>query len=212
MARVPDLKEPRVQRVVLATSNVGKLREMSALLAPLGLELLAQSSLGIRAAAETGTTFVENALIKAHHGAHLAQLPAIADDSGIEVDALDGRPGVTSARFAGENAGDVDNLRKLLTELHGVPAEFRQARYHCVIVFVRDAHDRNPVIAHGTWEGQIATEPRGSGGFGYDPIFIPAGLHSTAAQLPPEQKNKLSHRAQAFAALVTQLKEIGVPG
>jgi XTP/dITP diphosphohydrolase len=185
---------------------------MSALLAPLGLELLTQSSLGIHSAAETGATFLENASIKARHGARLAKLPSIADDSGIEVDALDGRPGVYSARFAGENASDEDNLRKLLTELHGVPAEFRQARYHCVIVFVRDAHDSNPIVAHGKWEGQIATEPRGSGGFGYDPIFIPAGLHSTAAQLPPEQKNKLSHRAQALAALVTELEEMGAAG
>lgn len=209
---MPDPRKLLVKRVVLATGNVGKLREMSALLAPLGLELLTQSSLGIHPAAETGTTFLENALIKARHGSRVAKLPAIADDSGIEVDALDGRPGVYSARFAGENASDDDNLRKLLTELHGVPAEFRQARYHCVIVFVRDAHDRDPIVAHGTWEGQIATDPRGSGGFGYDPIFIPAGLHSTAAQLPPDQKNKLSHRAQALASLVTELKEIGAGG
>lgn len=201
-----------MRRVVLASGNVGKLREMSALLAPLGFELLTQSSLGIHPAAETGTTFLENALIKARHGAKIAQLPAIADDSGIEVDALDGRPGVYSARFAGENASDHDNLQKLLTELHGVPAEFRQARYHCVIVFVRDAHDRDPIVAHGTWEGQIGTQPRGTGGFGYDPIFIPAGLHSTAAQLPPEQKNTLSHRAQALIALIDKLEEIGAPG
>jgi XTP/dITP diphosphohydrolase len=201
-----------VRRVVLASGNVGKLREMSALLAPLGFELLTQSSLGIHPAAETGTTFLENALIKARHGAKIAQLPAIADDSGIEVDALDGRPGVYSARFAGENASDHDNLQKLLTELHGVPAEFRQARYHCVIVFVRDAHDRDPIVAHGTWEGQIGTQPRGTGGFGYDPIFIPAGLHSTAAQLPPEQKNTLSHRAQALIALIDKLEEIEAPG
>lgn len=180
---------------------------MSVLLAPLGFELLTQGSLGIHPAAETGTTFLENALLKARHGARHAKLPAIADDSGIEVDALNGRPGVYSARFAGENAGDQDNLRKLLTELHDVPAEFRQARYHCVIVFVRDANDSAPIVAHGTWEGQITTEPRGTGGFGYDPIFLPSGLHSTAAQLPPEQKNKLSHRGQALAALVAELKE-----
>ncbi len=201
-----------MQRVVLASGNVGKLREMSALLAPLGFELLTQSSLGIHPAAETGTTFLENATIKARHGARLAMVPAIADDSGIEVDALDGRPGVYSARFAGETASDQDNLQKLLTELHGVPAEFRQARYHCVIVFVRSGHDREPIVAHGTWEGHIATEPRGTGGFGYDPIFVPAGLHSTAAQLPPEQKNTLSHRAQALAALVRELEETGAGG
>ncbi len=195
-----------MKRVVLASSNVGKLREMSVLLAPLGFELVTQGSLGIRSAAETGTTFLENATIKARHAAHVAKLPAIADDSGIEVDALEGRPGVYSARFAGENASDHENLQKLLTELHGVPTEFRQARYHCVIVFVRDANDAEPIVAHGTWEGQITLEPRGSGGFGYDPIFLPAGLHSTAAQLPPEEKNQLSHRAQALTALVAELK------
>ena len=195
-----------VVRVVLASSNTGKLREMSALLAPLGFELVNQKTLGIDSVEETGTTFIENALLKARHAARKARLPAISDDSGIEVDALEGRPGVYSARFAGDNASDEANLRKLLTEMHDVPAEFRQARYHCVIVFVRDANDRDPVIAHGTWEGQIGTEPRGSGGFGYDPIFIPAGMHNTAAQLTPEEKNDVSHRAQALRALVAELR------
>jgi XTP/dITP diphosphohydrolase len=199
-----------VKRVVLASSNVGKLREMGALLAPLGLELVAQSTLGIQSAPETGTTFVENALIKARHAAHLAKLPAISDDSGIEVDALGGRPGVYSARFAGENASDHDNLHKLLAELHDVQAEFRQARYHCVIVFVRKENDPDPIFAHGTWEGLIASEPRGTGGFGYDPIFVPAGLHSTAAQLPSDEKNRISHRAKALLALVAELRETGV--
>lgn len=193
-------------RVVLASSNAGKLREMSALLAPLGVELVNQRTLGIHSVEETGTTFIENALLKARHAAREAGLPAISDDSGIEVDALEGRPGVYSARFAGENASDEDNLRKLLREMHDVPAEFRQARYHCVIVFVRDANDRDPIVAHGTWEGHIGTEPRGSGGFGYDPIFIPADTHSTAAQLTPDQKNDVSHRAQALRALVAELR------
>ena len=196
-----------MKTVVLASSNAGKLREMSALLAPLGFELVTQSALGISSPPETGSTFLENALIKARHAARAAKLPAISDDSGIEVDALGGRPGVYSARFAGENASDHDNLHKLLAELHGVHPEFRQARYHCVIVFIREATDPDPIVAHGAWEGQIATEPRGSGGFGYDPIFVPAGLHSTAAQLQPEEKNRLSHRAQALAALVTELRE-----
>ena len=196
--------------VVLASSNVGKLGEMCALLEPLGFEVVTQSSLGIYSPPETGTTFIENASIKARHTARAAQLPAISDDSGIEVDALGGGPGVYSARFAGERASDHDNLQKLLSELHGVHAEFRQARYHCVIVFVRDADDPEPVIAHGKWEGQITLEPRGSGGFGYDPIFLPAGLHSTAAQLPPEQKNQISHRAQALLALVAELREKGL--
>ena len=201
-----------MKRVVLASGNAGKLREMSALLAPLGLELLTQSSLGVHSAAETGTTFIENALIKARHAAQETHLPAISDDSGIEVDALGGRPGVYSARFAGENASDQDNLHKLLAELHDVPAEFRQARYHCVIVFVRTANDPEPVIAHGTWEGRITTEPRGSGGFGYDPIFQPAGLHGTAAQLSRDEKNKISHRAHALLALVAELREKGIAG
>jgi XTP/dITP diphosphohydrolase len=199
-----------VKRVVLASSNAGKLREMSALLAPLGLELVTQSSLGIHSPPETGTTFIENALIKARHAARMTKLPAISDDSGIEVDALGGRPGVYSARFAGDNASDQDNVHKLLAELHDVHAEFRQARYHCVIVFVHTTNDPEPVIAHGKWEGQITTEPRGSGGFGYDPIFQPAGMHSTAAQLSPEEKNKISHRAHALLALVAELREKGI--
>ena len=200
-------------RIVLASGNVGKLREMSALLAPLGFELLTLGSLGIASPHETGTTFLENALLKARHAAGAAKLAAISDDSGIEVDALEGRPGVYSARFAGANATDRENLNKLLAELHGVHPEFRQARYHCVIVFVRSAEDPDPVVAHGKWEGQIALEPRGDGGFGYDPIFIPAGSHSTSAQLTAEEKNKISHRALALAALVEELRERGLaPG
>lgn len=199
-----------MRRVVLASGNAGKLREMSALLAPLGFELLTLASLGIPSPEETGTTFLENALLKARHAAGAAGLPAISDDSGIEVDALGGRPGVYSARFAGAQATDQDNLRKLLAELHGVHPEFRQARYHCVIVFVRNAADPDPIVAHGKWEGQIALEPRGDGGFGYDPIFVPAGLHSTAAQLTAGEKNKISHRALALLALVDELRELGL--
>ncbi len=194
-----------MKKVVLASANAGKLREIGALLAPLGLDLIAQRTLGIESAPETGTTFIENALLKARHAARSAKLPAIADDSGVEVDALGGRPGVYSAYFAGEHASDHDNLQKMLAELHDVPAEFRQARYHCVIVFVRGPEDPDPIFAHGTWEGQIATEPRGSGGFGYDPIFLPAGLHRTAAELTPEEKNAMSHRAHALRALVSEL-------
>lgn len=199
-----------MRRVVLASSNVGKLREMSALLAPLGFELVTQGSLSIQSVEETGTTFTENALLKARHAAQQAKLPAISDDSGIEVDALDGRPGVYSARFAGENASDQDNNRKLLAELHNVPAGRRQARYQCVIVFVRDANDPDPLVALGNWKGQVITEPRGSGGFGYDPLFVPAGMQETAAQLEPARKNELSHRAQALRALVAALQEKGL--
>jgi guanylate kinase/non-canonical purine NTP pyrophosphatase (RdgB/HAM1 family) len=192
---------------VLASGNAGKLKEMRAILAPLGFELLAQSSLGIDSPPETGSTFLENALIKARHAAREAGLPALADDSGIEVDALDGRPGVRSARFAGEGASDAANLHKLLAELHDVPLEFRQARYHCVIAFVRRHDDPQPIVAHGTWEGRIALEPRGSGGFGYDPIFLPADTQCTAAELDPSAKNEVSHRAQALRAWVAAAGE-----
>jgi guanylate kinase/non-canonical purine NTP pyrophosphatase (RdgB/HAM1 family) len=194
-------------KAVLASGNPGKLRELTAILAPLGLELAAQSTLGIGSPPETGSTFLENALIKARHAARVSGLPALADDSGIEVDALDGRPGVRSARFAGEDASDADNLHKLLAELHGVPMEFRQARYHCVIAFVRRHDDPQPIVAHGTWEGRIALEPRGTGGFGYDPIFLPADAHGTAAELDPAAKNEVSHRAQALRAWLATARE-----
>jgi guanylate kinase len=194
-------------RTVLASGNAGKLRELAAILRPLGLTLIAQSALGIESPPETGTTFLENALIKARHAARMSGLPALADDSGIEVDALDGRPGVRSARFAGEGASDAENLHKLLAELHDVPMEFRQARYHCVIAFVRRHDDPNPIVAHGSWEGRIALEPRGSGGFGYDPIFLPADAAGTAAELDPAVKNEVSHRAQALRAWAVAARE-----
>ena len=194
---------------VLASANPGKLREFAALLSPFALQLVPQGELGIRPAAETGTTFLENALIKARHAAHLAHLPALADDSGLEVEALGGRPGVWSARFAGEAASDEDNLRRLLAELHDVPDEFRQARYQCVIVFLRSGQDPVPLIARGTWQGSIARTPRGQGGFGYDPVFVPAGEHRSAAQLGSAEKNAVSHRGQALRALVAMLESEG---
>ena len=194
-------------KTVLASGNAGKLRELGAILGSLGLELLAQSALGIASPPETGSTFLDNALIKARHAARESGLPALADDSGIEVDALDGRPGVHSARFAGEGASDADNLHKVLAVLHDVPMEFRQARYHCVIAFVRRHDDPEPIVAHGTWEGRIALEPRGSGGFGYDPIFLPADGHGTAAELDPAVKNEISHRGQALRAWVAAARE-----
>jgi XTP/dITP diphosphohydrolase len=198
-----------VSRVVLASGNAGKLRELAALLAPLELELIAQSELGIGAAQETGATFLENALLKARHAALAARLPALADDSGIEVDALGGRPGVWSARYAGAGASDADNLRLLLAELAGVPEEGRGARYQCVIVLVRSAADAQPLLARGSWEGRIARAPRGHGGFGYDPVFLPAGERRTAAELPAAEKNAVSHRAQALRALVAMLQGPG---
>ena len=196
-------------RAVLASANPGKLREFAALLAPFAVQLVPQAELGIRPAGETGTTFLENALIKAHHAARHARLPALADDSGLEVDALGGRPGVWSARFAGEAASEEANLRHLLAELHDVPQEFRQARYQCVIVWARSVGDQAPLIARGTWEGGIAHVPRGHGGFGYDPVFIPAGEHRSAAQLASAEKNAVSHRGQALRALVAMLESAG---
>ena len=197
-------------RAVLASANSGKLREIAALLAPAGLELVSQASLGIPSVPETGATFLENALLKARHAAAAAHLPAIADDSGIEIDALGGRPGVWSARFAHSGASDAANLARLLEELADVPEPRRTARYQCVVVWVSRADDPAPLTGTGTWEGRIALEPRGSGGFGYDPAFIPAGGQRTAAELSPEEKNRVSHRAQALSRLVAALEAGGV--
>ena len=196
-------------RAVLASANPGKLRELATLLAPFSVQLISQGEFGIHSAAETGTTFIENALLKAHHAARHARLAALADDSGLEVDALGGRPGVWSARFAGEGASDAENLRQLLAELDGVPEGYRQARYQCVIVWVRSVGDQAPLIAHGTWEGSIAPAPRGQGGFGYDPVFVPGGEHRTAAELSDSEKNAVSHRGQALRALVAMLGAAG---
>jgi XTP/dITP diphosphohydrolase len=193
-------------RIVLASGNRGKLRELDALLAPLRHDVIAQAEFGIETPPETGATFLDNALLKARHASDVSKLPALADDSGIEVDALDGRPGVFSARYAGENASDLQNLRKLLIELSGVAADLRTARYQCAIVLVRSVDDPDPIVAHGTWEGRILTMPRGTGGFGYDPVFLPHGLDKTAAELDPAVKNQLSHRGQALQALVDRLQ------
>jgi len=192
--------------LVLASANAGKQREFAALLAPAGIELVLQSALGIDSVAETGTTFEANALLKARHAAGRSGLPALADDSGLEVDALDGRPGVWSARYAGAMATDADNNARLLSELAGVPAERRGARYRCVLALVRTADDAAPLIASGSWEGRIAARPAGGGGFGYDPLFVPEGHTVSAAELPAAQKNALSHRGKALADLVAQLK------
>jgi len=194
-------------KAVLASSNAGKLRELAEILQPFGYELVAQSSLGIDTPPENGTTFSENALLKARHASRLSGLPALADDSGIEVDALDGRPGIYSARYAGEQATDAANLQKMLDELRGVPEPQRTARYQCVIAFVSSFDDPSPLLAQGTWEGHVLTEPRGSGGFGYDPIFRPAGLDVTAAELAPQEKNARSHRGKALRALAGLLQQ-----
>lgn len=189
-------------KLVLATANPGKLRELRALLAPRGIEVLAQSDFGLSSAEETGTTFVENALLKARHVAGVTGLAAIADDSGIEVDALNGRPGVYSARYAGPGASDEQNNRKLLEALAGVPPERRTARYRCVLAMVLSASDPDPVICEGTWEGRIGLAPKGEGGFGYDPLFVLDDTGRTAAELGPEVKNRLSHRGQALRRLL----------
>jgi XTP/dITP diphosphohydrolase len=192
------------RRVVLASSNAGKLREFSDLLGSSGLEFARQSDFQIAAPPETGVTFLENALIKARNAAGIARLPAIADDSGIEVDALDGAPGVYSARYAGEGASDEQNLDKLLRALEGLPAPRRTARYRCVIVYVENAHDPRPLVGEGTWEGSIIPERRGSGGFGYDPSFVPAGDTRTVAEMPAAEKHAQSHRGQAMRAFLAQ--------
>lgn len=189
-------------KMVLATANRGKQREFEALLAPLGVTLILQSELGITSVAETGSSFEANALIKARHAAARSCLPALADDSGLEVDALGGAPGVWSARYAGESASDADNNARLLRELDAVAMERRSARYRCVLALVRHAQDPAPLIASGIWEGHIATSAAGNAGFGYDPLFIPNEQGgASAAQLPPALKNTLSHRGKALAAL-----------
>jgi len=195
------------RRVVLASGNAGKLREFSELLGASGLTLVRQSELGIIPPPETGTTFLDNALIKARNAARASDLPAIADDSGIEVDALGGAPGVYSARYAGEDAGDEANLAKLLAALEGLPPERRSARYRCVIVFVAHAEDSRPLVGEGSWEGHIIAERRGSGGFGYDPSFVPVGESRTVAEMPADQKNRLSHRGQAMRAFLRQFAQ-----
>ncbi len=194
-------------KVVLATGNAGKLREMRTLLASVGFEPLPQSDFGIEPPVEDGRSFVDNALIKARHASRGSGLPAIADDSGLEVDALGGAPGVRSARYAGEDSSDEDNNNRLLAELAGVPPELRKARYRCAMVFVRDAEDPAPLICEASWEGSIGTVRRGTGGFGYDPLFQVAGSDRTVAEIPAGEKNRVSHRGQALRALVAALGE-----
>jgi XTP/dITP diphosphohydrolase len=198
----------RARRVVLASANPGKQREFAALLDPYGIELVLQTAIGIASVAETGTSFEANALLKARHAAQLSGLPALADDSGLEVDALGGRPGIHSARYAGESASDQDNNSKLLAELAAVPPAARTARYRCVLALVRRPADPAPVLASGSWQGSIALNPAGSQGFGYDPLFIPEGMQGSAAELPAEVKNRLSHRGQALTSLLQQLGQV----
>jgi XTP/dITP diphosphohydrolase len=194
----------RIPRLVVASGNAGKLRELDALLRPLGIEPVAQTALGVPEADEPYPTFIENALAKARNAARHTGLPALADDSGILADALDGAPGVHSARFAGEPRSDERNNRKLVELLRSAPS--RAAHYYCVIVLLRHADDPQPLVAEGAWHGTIVLEPRGSGGFGYDPYFLLPGLGLTAAELEPEHKNRISHRGQALALLARALQ------
>ncbi|MER2581599.1 MAG: XTP/dITP diphosphatase [Candidatus Competibacter sp.] len=190
-----------MRKIVLATANPGKLRELQAVLAGLDFEIVPQSAFGVPEAEETGLTFIENALLKARNAALYTGLPALADDSGLAVDALGGVPGIYSARYAGAGAGDRANIGKLLAELEGVPAERRTARFVCVLALLHHPADPTPLICQGSWEGTILTEPRGEGGFGYDPIFFVPGEQRTAAELEPAVKNQISHRGQALVLL-----------
>ena len=196
------------RRIVLATGNRGKAREISAMLGS-GWDVVLQADCGVSEIEETGATFVENALLKARHAASATGLPALADDSGLEVDALNGAPGVRSARYAGESATDADNLDLLLAELADVPDAQRTARFRCVLAYVRTADDPVPVIAEGVWEGRITAGPRGLLGFGYDPVFEDPGSGQTAAEMALASKNRLSHRGQALRALGSALAAQG---
>jgi XTP/dITP diphosphohydrolase len=196
------------RKLVLASSNPGKLREINQMLAGLGMEVLSRSEFDVPDADETGLSFVENAILKARHAAALTGLPAIADDSGLEVDALKGAPGIYSARYAGIGASDAENVQKLLAELKDVPEAERTARFQCLMVFMAHAEDPTPLICQGSWEGRILFAPQGENGFGYDPVFWVPGEQCSSAELAPELKNRLSHRGQALQKLLEALKSV----
>jgi len=193
-----------MQKLVLASNNAGKVKEFQALLAPLNFEVIPQGVLGIAAADEPHDTFIENALEKARHASRASGLPALADDSGICAHALDGKPGVYSARYAGENGNDVANNQKLISELSNLSD--RSAHYVCALVLVNSADDPNPLIVETSWHGLVVDEPKGGNGFGYDPHFFLPELNKTAAELDPTQKNAISHRGQALRELISKLK------
>ena len=200
-----------MRRIVLATNNPGKVREFNAVLAGFDLEILPQSAFNVPEAEETGLTFVENALLKARNAALHSGLPALADDSGLVVDALGGSPGIHSARYAGPGADDRANIARLLAELSGVPAERRTARFVCALALLHHPTDPTPLISQASWEGVILTEPRGAHGFGYDPVFFVPGEQRSAAELEPADKNRLSHRGRALAQLALMLALAPVP-
>ena len=194
-------------KIALATRNAGKAAELQALLGD-QYELVTMDQLGIDSPAEDGLTFVENALIKARYTSHQSGLPAIADDSGLCVDAINGEPGIHSARYSGDGATDALNNAKLLAELGGVPMDERTARFHCTLVFIRHASDPEPIICQGIWHGRIVEEPKGENGFGYDPLFFADDVGCVSAELEPRAKNEKSHRGQAVALLRNQLKAV----
>ncbi len=194
-----------IQTVVLASGNTGKVAELTNMLSQLQINVVAQTDLAVPEIPETGCTFIENAIIKARNAAKHTGLPALADDSGLEVFALNGAPGIYSARYAGEQATDADNCRKLLGELSAFSQEERAARFRCVLVFMRHAHDPAPLICQGIWEGYILSAPQGQGGFGYDPLFYVPTHQCSSAELMPEVKNQISHRARALQQLIQQL-------
>jgi XTP/dITP diphosphohydrolase len=194
-----------MKKLVLASSNPGKLRELSALLKDSDYQIIPQADFNVPEVAETGTTFVENAIIKARHAAQHTDCPAVADDSGIVVDALNGEPGVYSARFAGNNASDDANNALLVEKLRSIPEAKRSARYQAVIVYMRNAADPSPIICEGSWEGRIVLEAKGSGGFGYDPYFYLPEYGCTSAELSADEKNRISHRGQALRLLLERL-------
>lgn len=199
-----------MKRVVIASNNPGKLREIGRILEPLAFQAVAQSELGVPEVAEPFGTFIENALVKARHASMHANLPALADDSGICVDALGGSPGVYSARYAGQPTSDARNNARLLAELE--PFSDRRAHYYCVIVFLRHPEDPEPLIAEGIWHGEILREYRGEGGFGYDPLFLIPELGKTGAEIPLDEKNKISHRGQALQVLRAKMQQRGLLG
>ncbi|MFC6377951.1 RdgB/HAM1 family non-canonical purine NTP pyrophosphatase [Tatumella terrea] len=194
-----------MQKVVLATGNAGKVRELAEPLAAFGLDIIAQTDLGVDAPEETGLTFIENALLKARHAAQVTGLPAIADDSGLAVEALNGAPGIWSARYAGEEASDAQNLDKLLVAMKDVPEDQRHAAFHCVLVYLRHANDPTPLVFHGRWPGVITREAHGEGGFGYDPVFLLPESGKTAAEMTKAEKLAVSHRGQALKQLLDAL-------
>jgi XTP/dITP diphosphohydrolase len=193
-------------KIVLASHNSGKIKELTELLAPLQIELIPQSALGVDDVEETGLSFIENAILKARHAAKITGLPALADDSGLAVDALKGAPGIYSARYAGTN-NSADNITKLLAELHDVSDENRNAHFHCILAFISHAADPMPLVCAGKWSGVILREPKGEGGFGYDPIFYIPSIKMSAAELPGVIKNKISHRGIALELLLKLLPE-----